>query len=137
MTKFSLLVIIKNIIKGRVKTLKDKKMKKSLLLNLIVFSLLLTPMLVLGTSSTPTPARELPESADLVGVLKTITNWLFTILMAGAAIAIVAAAFLFISSGGDSEKMGTARTWVLYALIGVLVALLAQVLVNFVDNMIT
>jgi hypothetical protein len=56
--------------------------------------------------------------------------------MAAAAIAIVAAAFMFVGSAGDSDKMSTARKWVMYALVGVLVALLAQVLVNFVDNMI-
>lgn len=108
-------------------------MKKILLLNLIVFSLLSLPLVLLASS---TPARTLPQTADLVGVMQTVANWLFTILMAAAAISIVAAAFMFIGSGGDSEKMATARTWVLYALVGVLVALLAQVLVNFVDSMI-
>lgn len=108
-------------------------MKKTLLLNLIVFGMLLSPLVILGAAEAP---RSLPTSADLVGTLQTIANWLFTLLMAAAAISIVIAAFLFIGSGGDSEKMATARNWVIYALVGVLVALLAQILVNFVDSLV-
>lgn len=106
-------------------------MKKTLLLSIIALSVLSVPFLGLAQD------RTLPETADLVAVMKTIANWLFTILMAAAAISIVAAGFTFLSSGGDADKLATARNWVIYALVGVLVALLAQVLVNFVDNMIT
>ncbi len=112
---------------------------KKIFLGLVLFSMLFTPMLAVNATTTPDASddlRTLPEDADLIGILRLIANWLFTILMALAAISIVAAAFVFISSGGDSEKLNTARNWVIYALIGVLVALLAQVLVNFIDNMV-
>ncbi len=132
---------------------------KKIFLGLVLFGLIFTPILALGApgdhnnqqdcedagfywyddkcnaeSVTDQHLRTLPRDADLIGILILIANWLFTILMALAAISIVAAAFIFISSGGDSEKLNTARNWVIYALIGVLVALLAQVLVNFIDS---
>ncbi len=119
------------------KKMKNKKMKKILILNLLIFSFIFLPLFVGVVGATDdSQMRTLPDTADLVGTLKLIANWLFTILMALAAIAIIGAAFMFIGSQGDEEKMKTARTWVLYALIGVLVALLAQVLVNFIDDMV-
>lgn len=46
-------------------------------------------------------------------------------IMAASVIAVVYSAFLFLTSGGDSDKVGTARQALLYAVIGVAVAVLA------------
>jgi uncharacterized membrane protein YuzA (DUF378 family) len=45
---------------------------------------------------------------------------------------IVISAFRFITSGGDSNRVSSARSTLIYALIGVAVAALAQLLIHFV-----
>ena len=49
-----------------------------------------------------------------------------------AIILIIVGGFKYITSGGDSNKVGSAKSTILYALIGLVIAVLAQVLVRFV-----
>jgi hypothetical protein len=71
------------------------------------------------------------------GVSKTI-NFIVQILsfIAGAVgvIMIVVAGLRFMTSGGDSGKVAAARSALVYALIGLAVAALAQFLVHYVIN---
>lgn len=55
-------------------------------------------------------------------------------LVAGiaAVIMIVISGFQFITSAGDPQKVATARQTILYAVIGLIIAALAQALVSFV-----
>ncbi len=65
-------------------------------------------------------------------VIKTVINLLSWIVGVIAAIMIVIAGLSFATSGGDSEKTKKARSTITYALIGLVVVILAQVIVNFV-----
>lgn len=49
-----------------------------------------------------------------------------------AVIAIIIGGLRFVLSGGDSEKVATAKSTILYAAIGLVIAALAQVIVVFV-----
>jgi hypothetical protein len=49
-----------------------------------------------------------------------------------AIIIVVISGLRFITSGGDASKVSSAKTSLIYALIGVAVAALAQVLIHFV-----
>lgn len=111
---------------------------KKFALCLILASLLVVPVAVLGADVTP-PSGDytLPENADPFLVLETISDWLFAILLTVAAICFILAGFNFITSSGDPEKVGSARQYVLYALIGVLVAFLAKGLIALVNNLVT
>jgi len=71
---------------------------------------------------------------NVMSVLNNITNWLFAILLVIAAIAIIIAAFKFVTAQGDPEAVKSARQFVLYALIGVLVGILARGLVSLVGR---
>lgn len=71
-----------------------------------------------------------------VNVMETfnkIVDWLFAGLIAFAAIMIVVAAFYFVTASGNPETVAKARHFVIYALIGVIVALLARGLVVLVQ----
>ena len=46
-----------------------------------------------------------------------------------AAITIVVAGYFFLTAGGDPDKIAKARNYVLYALIGIVVAFMARALV--------
>jgi hypothetical protein len=70
--------------------------------------------------------------------LSKVVNGVVTIIsyVAGliAIIMIIISGIRFTTSGGDSAKVSAAKTSLIYALIGIAVAVLAQVLVHFVIN---
>ncbi len=61
---------------------------------------------------------------------------MFTILLVVAAIFIIIAAFYFVTAAGNPETISKARNFVLYALIGVMVAAMARGLVYMVQKII-
>lgn len=91
-------------------------------------SMLALPAMSLAQTPAPT--------IDVMTALDSITDWLFTILLVVAVIFIILAAYNFVTAAGDPEKVGTARTQVMWALIGIVVALLAKGLVILVRTMV-
>ena len=72
------------------------------------------------------------NSGSLTGNIQTIVNVFLYALGIGAVIMLIVGGFQFIFSSGNSEKAGKARLTILYAVIGIIVALLALTIVNFV-----
>lgn len=66
--------------------------------------------------------------------ISAAVNILSIVVGAAAVIMVIVAGLKFITSGGDSNRASSARSTLLYALIGVAVAALAQLLVHFVLN---
>lgn len=66
------------------------------------------------------------------GVFSTISNVLLFIVGAIAVIMIVIGGLRYVISGGDSSQVQAAKNTILYALVGVIVAILAYAAVNFV-----
>jgi ascorbate-specific PTS system EIIC-type component UlaA len=103
---------------------------KKYLLSPIIISLLTFPLLVLAQD----PA-EIPRFSGLgfYSRLEVLRDWIFTIFLITAVIFLVIAAFTFVTASGDPEKVIKARKFVLYALIGVAVAVAARGLVALVQ----
>jgi hypothetical protein len=68
----------------------------------------------------------------VTGVINTVINILSYIVGIATVIMIILSGFKYITAGGDSNKVGNAKTTLTYALIGLVVAVLAQVLVRYV-----
>ncbi|HET8884027.1 MAG TPA: hypothetical protein VFM68_00980 [Candidatus Saccharimonadales bacterium] len=66
------------------------------------------------------------------GVFTTITNVLLFIIGAISVIMIIIGGLRYVISGGDSSNVTAAKNTILYAIVGVVVALLAYAIVNFV-----
>ena len=73
-------------------------------------------------------------SCCLMNTVYTIMDWFFFIVMALAIIFILIGAFTFLTAGGDPGKVGTARMYLIYAAIGILVALLARALPSIIKS---
>jgi lysylphosphatidylglycerol synthetase-like protein (DUF2156 family) len=73
-------------------------------------------------------------STKINGVLKTLINLLSAIVGVVAVIMIVVGGFKYITSGGDSNKTASAKNTIVYAIIGLVIVALAQILVHFVIN---
>lgn len=54
-----------------------------------------------------------------------------------AVIMIIVAGFKYITSSGDTSKISSAKTTLVYALVGATIAVLAQVIIHFVLNQAT
>lgn len=65
-------------------------------------------------------------------IFKTITNVLLFIIGAIAVIMLVVGGIRYTTSAGDSAAVTSAKNTILYAIVGIVVALLAFAVVNFV-----
>lgn len=66
------------------------------------------------------------------GVFKTITNVLLFLIGAISVIMLIIGGVRYVVSGGDSSAVTGAKNTILYAVVGIVVAILAYALVNFV-----
>jgi hypothetical protein len=69
---------------------------------------------------------------DLNKQITTITNVILFILGVAAVIVIIIGGLMYVVSAGDPGKAKTAKDTILYAVIGLVVALFAGAIVNFV-----
>lgn len=65
-------------------------------------------------------------------VLAAIINLLSVVIGIVAVVMIIVAGFRFITSGGDAAKVSGAKNAIIYALIGLVIVVLAQFIVRFV-----
>lgn len=80
-------------------------------------------------------ARGNDQPANLfgnAGIFSTITNTLLFILGAISVIMIIVGGLRYVISGGDSAAVSAAKNTILYAIVGVIVAILAYAIINFV-----
>ena len=73
----------------------------------------------------------LPQAHANSGQLQNILQIVFAVLAALAVLFIVVAGLRFITAQGNPQEVSKARSTIIYALIGLLVALLAEALVAF------
>ena len=75
-----------------------------------------------------------PSNPDdnLNGTVRTVVNLLTALVGIVAVIMIIVGGFRYITSGGSSEKVSLAKNTILYAVIGLIIVALAQVIVRFV-----
>lgn len=66
------------------------------------------------------------------GIFQTITNVLLFIIGAISVIMLIIGGIRYVVSGGDQAAVTSAKNTILYAVIGIVVAILAYALVNFV-----
>jgi hypothetical protein len=120
---------------------------------LAVLSLLVAPLLV-GELTSPALAIDAKEqvckgigSASGEGggctngggpsvgrIVKTVVNILSIIAGVVAVIMIIVAGLKYITSSGDASNVSSAKNTLLYAIIGLIIVALAQVIVRFVLN---
>jgi hypothetical protein len=65
-------------------------------------------------------------------IIATVINIFSVVVGVTAVIMIIVGGFQYITSGGDSGKVTTAKNTILFAIVGLVIVALAQVIVNFV-----
>lgn len=85
-----------------------------------------------ASTNTSCTTTNTDASAGLQQLAKTITEWFSIIVGAISIIMIIYGGFRYITSGGDSGRVGNAKNTLIYAIVGLIVVALAQLIVNFV-----
>jgi len=71
---------------------------------------------------------------NFADIAKTIVNVFSIIVGVVAVIMIIYGGFRYITSGGESGAVGNAKNTIIYAIVGLILVALAQVIVHFVLN---
>ena len=121
-----------------------KKLKLATLSLLAVLSLsaIIQPAFALSTAHAATAAESIKQGSEKVGGsdnkitleegIKNVVNVLLFLIGAIAVIMIVIGGLRYVTSNGDSSATKGAKDTILYAVIGLIVAILAYAIVNFV-----
>lgn len=71
-------------------------------------------------------------TSKVADIARFVINILSIIVGVVAVVMIIVGGFKYITSGGDSGKVGGAKNTIIYAIIGLILVALAQVIVNLV-----
>jgi hypothetical protein len=82
--------------------------------------------LVGGSGCDPGGSTTVP---DIIQLVIRILSWIVGVV---AVIMIIIGGLKYVTSGGDSASISSAKNTIIYALIGLVIAVLAQVIVTFV-----
>lgn len=120
-------------------------MKKIFAVSLLALLVAVTAGSVASAQTVPLPptvfgrtgiATGITQPAQFVEIIQDLTDWLFIILLVISVIMIVLAGLQFITGGGDPTAVSQARTKLIWAAVGIGVALLARGLPAAVANLI-
>ncbi|KPJ55219.1 hypothetical protein AMJ47_01820 [Parcubacteria bacterium DG_72] len=100
---------------------------KKVLTSAATISLLAIPALALAQGAAA-------PYVDIFTALATLIDYLFWLLLIVAVVFLIIAAFTFITASGDPTRVEKARNFVLYALIGIAVAVAAKGLVALIQT---
>ena len=82
-----------------------------------------SPLLVFAQEMLPTG----PQSVNqLINIVCTVTRWLFTLFILLAIIFIILAAYKYLTAGGAPEKVKGASQMLIYAVVAIVIAVLAR-----------
>jgi len=88
-----------------------------------------------GTNSGPSCDSDTGvQGSDLASIASKVVNIFSLIVGAVAVIMIIYGGFRYITSGGDSGSVGNAKNTLIYAIVGLIIVALAQLIVHFVLN---
>jgi lysylphosphatidylglycerol synthetase-like protein (DUF2156 family) len=74
-------------------------------------------------------------TTEISNVLNKIKTYLWTFLGTVAVIAIIWGAYLFVTAGGDTQKIAAAKNAVIWAIIGMVVAVMASGIIDLVKSL--
>jgi hypothetical protein len=91
----------------------------------------------IGAASGGTGCTAPEGSPNTNTLIETIINILSIIVGVIAVIMIIIAGFQYVTSGGDSSKISSAKNTIIYAVVGLVVVAFSQTIVKFVVQKIT
>ena len=100
----------------------------------ITMMVMMLPLLAVGAAGSVIQPNLPTNCGDFVRKIENIGQSLASVIFALSILVLLYSAFLFITTSGNEEGVKNARTWLIYALVGLAVALFAFVLPNIVES---
>lgn len=98
----------------------------TIFLGFLPFSVLaITPGTIPGANELGIPEAPVKTSGGLLNILSDVVGWVYTIFFIIAVLFIIFAAFNFLTAQGDLEKIKSARNQIMWAVVAIVVALMA------------
>ena len=88
-----------------------------------------------GISGPTTPPRVSISLAYALGILNNATGWLFSIFLILSVIFMIFAAFAYLTSGGEPEKVRSATRRLVFVLVALVVAYLSTSIPYLVQDL--
>lgn len=109
-----------------------------------IVGILSAPAIALGQDGPRVPTDPVGDpdpvnDLDIDGILALLTrvaNILVAFVAVIAVIFIVIGGFKYVTSGGDEDKIGSARETITYGIVGLAVSLLAFAVITFVNDLV-
>lgn len=102
----------------------SKKLRQ-VAVDIAVISVIAIPLLVGAQVIEQSPVAPVTTVTGVIGVLNFILRILYTIFFIVAAIFLIIAGFTYLTAAGDPEKVGKAKNQLIYAIVAIVIALLA------------
>jgi len=93
--------------------------------------------LFLSSVALATNSTIIDTPQGVVNLITKIGNWAYGILLGLAVVFVVVAGYMYLFSGGDTEKTEKAKEQIIYAVIAVAVAILANGIIALLQNILT
>jgi len=118
---------------------------KNIIKKILSTSLLALPVAVFAASFSnpptevinPTLAVKLVSLSGILGLVKIVVNFIGSMFFAVSAVFILYAGYLYLTAEGETEKVGTAKTQLIYSLIGIAIGLVAFSATAIVSSFLT
>lgn len=108
-------------------------MKKTLIL-LPILALVVMPLLATAQEAPP---ESVATMSALLARITILVNWFFAFFLVLAVFFLLWAAFMYLTSAGDEEKVGKAKKALIWAIVALVVAFLAKGIITLVKGFVT
>lgn len=103
---------------------------KKIILTTLALAVLTVPLLTIGQTMV-VPPEEPEEIEKTIGSVVTVVFWIFTVI---AVIMMIIAAYYFLTAAGDPEKVNTARNYIIWTVVALVVAFLSRAIVTLIKR---
>jgi len=108
---------------------------RKLITNATIYALTLLPASALAAYSAPTVGISDPQSTNVVSILNTVIGWILMLVGGIAVLFLIWGGLQYVTSAGNKDKAEIAKKTITYAVIGLIVIVLAEVIVSLVTSM--
>ena len=82
-------------------------------------------------------ATNVKTASDVVGIIQGVVGWIQVFFYVAATLMVVLAAWDYLNSGGNEEKVQSAKNKLIYAIVAVIIAVIAGGVVRLVFTFVT
>jgi len=106
------------------------------ILSFLVLTVVFSLPLITGAQFNPAEGQGGTglESTSIYDIISAVLNWLLLIITILAVIGFVVSGVMFVTAGG-SGRAEEAKQWLMYSIIGIVVALIGYIVVNVIDTL--